>query len=94
MDILSAFEEKLMPAVANFKPELILISAGFDSREDDLLGCYKVTDQGFIQLTEMMMQLAKQYCDGKLISVLEGGYNLTGNAKASAAHLETLLKII
>ncbi|WP_417550582.1 histone deacetylase [Methylophaga sp.] len=93
-DILAAFEEKLLPAVASFKPELILISAGFDSREDDLLGCYKITDQGFIQLTEMMMQLAKQYCDGKLISVLEGGYNLTGNAKAGAAHLETLLKII
>lgn len=91
-DILAAFEEKLLPAVAIFKPELILVSAGFDSREDDLLGCYGVTDQGFVQLTEMMMRLAKQYCDNKLISVLEGGYNLTGNAKASVAHLKALLK--
>lgn len=93
-DIVAAFEDKLIPAVASFKPELILISAGFDSREDDLLGCHKITDQGFIQLTEIMLRLAKQYCDGKLISVLEGGYNLTGNAKASVAHLATLLKII
>lgn len=93
-EIVAAFEDRLIPAVAKFKPDLILISAGFDSRQDDLLGCHKVTDQGFIQLTEIMLRLAKQHCDGKLISVLEGGYNLSGNAKASVAHLKTLMKII
>ena len=93
-EVVAAFEDKLIPAVAKFKPDLILISAGFDSRQDDLLGCHKITDQGFIQLTEIMLRLAKQHCDGKLISVLEGGYNLSGNAKASVAHLKTLMKII
>jgi acetoin utilization deacetylase AcuC-like enzyme len=93
-EIIAAFEEKLIPAVTEFKPDLILLSAGFDSREDDLLGCYKVSDQGFIQLTEIMLRLAKQHCDGKLVSVLEGGYNLTGNAKASVAHLKTLMQIV
>ena len=93
-EIIAAFEEKLIPAVTEFNPDLILISAGFDSREDDLLGCYKVSDQGFIQLTEIMMRLAKQHCDGRLVSVLEGGYNLTGNAKASVAHLKTLMQIV
>ncbi|HAO25184.1 MULTISPECIES: histone deacetylase [unclassified Methylophaga] len=93
-EIVAAFEEKLVPAVAKFKPDLILISAGFDSREDDLLGCYKVTDHGFIKLTQIMLRLAKQHCDGRLVSVLEGGYNLTGNAKASVAHLKALMQIV
>lgn len=93
-EIVTAFEEKLIPAVASFKPDLILISAGFDSRQDDLLGCHQVTDQGFIQLTQIVQRLAAQNCDGKLISVLEGGYNLTGNAKACVAHLTTLTQKI
>ncbi len=89
-DIISAFSEKLLPAAQRFKPDLILISAGFDSREDDLLGCFDITDEGYRQITMMVMQLAEQYCDGRIVSVLEGGYNLEGLASAVKIHVETL----
>jgi acetoin utilization deacetylase AcuC-like enzyme len=90
-DILKAFEQKLLPKVASFKPDLILISAGFDSRQDDLLGCHKVTDNGFYQLTTLMKMLAEKHCEGRLISILEGGYNIEGNALAAVSHLKALI---
>ena len=91
-EIVNAFKNILLPAAEKFKPNLVIISAGFDSRIDDLLGCFKVTDKGFETLTEISMSIAKKYCEGKLISVLEGGYNLDGNAKASISHIKTLNK--
>jgi len=89
--IVDAFREQLLPAAHDFQPEFILISAGFDSRVSDLLGCFHVTDDGFRRLTRMMMELAGQHCDGRLVSLLEGGYNLKGNASAAAAHAGALL---
>lgn len=89
-DIIAAFNEKLLPAAQRFKPDLILISAGFDSRQDDLLGCFDITDEGYRQLTKMVMQLADEYCDGRIVSVLEGGYYLKGLASAVKMHVETL----
>ncbi len=74
-----------------FKPELVLISAGFDSKINDNLGCFNVTDKGFSELTLMMKQVANQYCDGRLVSILEGGYNLEGNAKAVVTHINALV---
>ncbi|MCJ8331049.1 MAG: histone deacetylase [Lentisphaeria bacterium] len=91
-DILTAFEKKLLPAAEKFKPDLILISAGFDSRKDDLLGNFKITDDGFIALTKMVMELAKKHCKSRLVSILEGGYNVQGLALATEAHLKTMLK--
>ena len=91
-DIIEAFNEKLLPAAHRFKPDLILISAGFDSRQNDLLGCFDISDEGYRQLTKMIMQLAEQYCDGRIISVLEGGYTLDGLASAVKVHVETLMK--
>lgn len=89
-DIISAFKEILLPAAHHFKPDLILISAGFDSRQDDLLGCFDISDAGYRQITRMVMQIAEQYCDGRIVSVLEGGYNLDGLASAVKVHIETL----
>ena len=89
-DIIAAFNEKLLPAANRFKPDLILISAGFDSRENDLLGCFDISDEGYRQLTKLIMQLAEQYCDGRIVSVLEGGYALEGLASAVKVHVETL----
>jgi acetoin utilization deacetylase AcuC-like enzyme len=91
-DIIKSFEEKLLPAAHEFKPDLILISAGFDSRKDDLLGCLEITDGGFITLTKMVMELAARYCKGRIVSVLEGGYNLDGLASAVVDHIRTLLR--
>ena len=89
-DIIAAFNEKLLPAAHRFKPDLILISAGFDSRQDDLLGCFDISDEGYRHITKMVMQLAEQYCDGRIVSVLEGGYYLDGLASAVKVHVETL----
>ncbi|MCK5667629.1 MAG: histone deacetylase, partial [Gammaproteobacteria bacterium] len=89
-DIIAAFNEKLLPAAHRFKPDLILISAGFDSRQDDLLGCFDISDEGYRHITKMVMQLAEQYCDGRIVSVLEGGYYLDGLASAVKIHVETL----
>jgi len=90
-DIISVFNDSLVPAVDAFKPELILISSGFDSRKDDLLGCFDITDAGFVELTKIVMRLADKHAQSKLISMLEGGYNPEGTASACVAHIKTLL---
>ncbi len=90
-DIVQAFQQKLLPVVDDFSPELILISAGFDSRQDDLLGCHNISDQGFVTLTEMVKTIADKHCAGRIISVLEGGYNIQGNASAVTAHIKSLM---
>ena len=90
-EILGAFRLQLQPAVRNFGPDLILISAGFDSRIDDPLGQFRLTDDDFGELTSMMVDLAADYCDGRVVSVLEGGYNLEGLALAGEAHVRALL---
>lgn len=88
--ITRAFDEHLLPIAHRFAPELVLISAGFDSRRDDLLGCFAVTDDGFVQLTRRMLDLADLHCAGRIVSVLEGGYNVAGTAAAAAAHVGAL----
>jgi acetoin utilization deacetylase AcuC-like enzyme len=82
-----------MPAVDKFKPDFVLISAGFDSRKGDPLGDFAITDAGFAKLTEMAMDIARRHCGNRLVSILEGGYNPEGLALAIAAHIEKLLKI-
>ncbi len=89
--ILDAFEKKMLPAANRLKPELVLISAGFDSRKDDSLGRFNVTDDGFKRLTKLMLAIAAEHCRSRLVSVLEGGYNTAGLALAVEAHLQALL---
>ena len=92
--IIEVFKNILVPRTKEFKPEFILISAGFDSRINDLLGCFKVNDKGFTELTKIVKKLANLYCNDRILSVLEGGYNLEGNASATFAHIRELNKII
>jgi acetoin utilization deacetylase AcuC-like enzyme len=91
-EILGAFEKQMKPAADNFKPDIVLISAGFDSRKDDLLGDFAVTDDGFAKLTALMMSIADSHCKGRLVSLLEGGYNTEGLAMAVESHVGTLQK--
>jgi acetoin utilization deacetylase AcuC-like enzyme len=91
-EILGAFQSKLIPALRDFKPELVLLSAGFDSRLGDPLGQFTLSDADFAALTTLMLEVAHQYAGGRLVSVLEGGYSLPGLAAASAAHVEALRK--
>ncbi len=88
--IISTFTDALVPAIDAFKPEIIFISCGFDSREDDYLGCFDITDKGFIELTRIVTHLAKKHAQGKVVSMLEGGYNPEGTASASVAHIKAL----
>jgi len=90
--IKEVWDDKLIPLTDDFNPDFILISAGFDSRKDDLLGCFNITDKGFFDLTQTALQFADTYCDGRLVSILEGGYNPLGLAKAVASHLEALIR--
>jgi acetoin utilization deacetylase AcuC-like enzyme len=89
-EILGAFQEQLLTAAAKLKPELVLISAGFDSRAGDPLGRFTLTDADFKDLTAVAREIADQYCEGRLLSVLEGGYSLTGLAAGVRAHVEAL----
>jgi acetoin utilization deacetylase AcuC-like enzyme len=85
-EILRAVQTSLMPAARRFRPDLVLISAGFDSRIGDPLGRFTLTDQDFADLTRTVMELT----EGRVISVLEGGYSLEGLASAAAAHVAAL----
>jgi acetoin utilization deacetylase AcuC-like enzyme len=89
--IIDIYNSILLPAANQFKPDMIFISAGFDSREHDLLGCLDITDAGFAAMTRIVMQIANTHCDGRIVSLLEGGYNLKGIASAVVAHITTLL---
>ena len=92
VDMLRHWDSKLLPAVSRFRPDFIIVSAGLDSRQDDLLGCFDLTDDVFRRMTRTAMDLAEDYAGGRLVSLLEGGYNVEGNALAAAAHVETLLE--
>ena len=90
-DMLGRWDDTLSPAVAAFDPDFVILSAGFDSRVDDLLGCFALTDDAFRRMTRTAMDYADTCCEGRVVSLLEGGYNLDGTALATAAHIETLL---
>jgi acetoin utilization deacetylase AcuC-like enzyme len=90
LDILLAWEKRFLPLAEAFRPDLVLISAGFDSRKDDWLGDFRLTDDVFKRMTRMAMQLADGSAGGRLVSFLEGGYNPEGLASGVAAHLGEL----
>jgi len=89
-EILGAVEASLAPAAERFRPDLLVISAGFDSRLGDPLGRFTLTDRDFADLTRAVMEIAARHAGGRVVSVLEGGYNLDGLASAAAAHVEAL----
>jgi acetoin utilization deacetylase AcuC-like enzyme len=89
-EIVGVFREELRRAADAFKPELVLLSAGFDSRSGDPLGQFTLGDQDFADLTAVMLEIAGTHAGGRLVSVLEGGYNLSGLASAATAHVRAL----
>jgi acetoin utilization deacetylase AcuC-like enzyme len=91
-ELIAAFENRLLPSALKFKPEFVLISAGFDSRNADPLGRFRVTDEGFKKLTRIMLHIAHECAEDRLVSILEGGYSLKGLSLAGPAHIETLVK--
>ena len=85
-----AIERDWLPAIEDFKPQLIFISAGFDAHTDDPLGDIHLKEEDFAWVTELLVDAATQHCEGRIISTLEGGYNLEALASSVAAHLEIL----
>jgi acetoin utilization deacetylase AcuC-like enzyme len=89
-EVLGVFQERLLQAADQFKPDLVLISAGFDSRFGDPLGRFTLSDRDFADLTQVMLEIADKHAGGRLVSVLEGGYDLAGLASAATAHVQAL----
>ena len=90
-EVMEAFRRRLLPALNKYQPELLIISAGFDSRAGDPLGQFLLTDQDFADLTDLLLDFAAGVCEGRLVSVLEGGYNLDGLGKAVTSHVARLV---
>lgn len=88
--ILEAFENKLVPAARAFRPDFMVISAGFDAMRMDLLGCFDITPGGFAAITKVVADLAAEFCQGRIVSVLEGGYRLDGLGDCVVAHVRAL----
>jgi acetoin utilization deacetylase AcuC-like enzyme len=91
-DFRDAVERVLLPALDRFRPELVMISAGFDAHMDDPLAGLNLTDEDFGWVTERLVEVARRHAQGRLVSVLEGGYNLGALARASQAHVRALMR--
>lgn len=85
------YTDQIFPELEKFNPDLLMISAGFDAHKDDPLAGLNVTDQDFGWITMELCRIADQYCDGKVVSVLEGGYNLNALKTSVSEHLKSLL---
>lgn len=92
-DVLAVYRQHLLPAAERFRPDLVLVSAGFDSREGDLLGRFAFTDEGYRQMTRLVAGIAERHARGRLVSVLEGGYQVEGLASAAHVHLQALAEV-
>jgi acetoin utilization deacetylase AcuC-like enzyme len=87
-----AFQTRILPAIDAFKPDLILISAGFDAHYRDPLGGINLTEDDFDWATGQLLDRADRYAKGRLVSLLEGGYDLIGLANSAAAHVSRLMR--
>lgn len=87
-----AWGERLLPALSQFGPQMIVISAGFDAHRADPLGGLELTESDFAWITREIAAIAADKCAGRLISVLEGGYDLKALAGSAAAHVTVLME--
>jgi acetoin utilization deacetylase AcuC-like enzyme len=86
-EYLSAIDARVIPALVDFRPELLLISAGFDAHRDDPLAQIELSDECFERMTRRLVDVANSHCDGRIVSVLEGGYNLAALGRSVVRHL-------
>lgn len=89
-EFIDIFNNSLSDKILNFDPDLLLISAGFDAHVDDPIGGLSVTTKGYFDISNIIMKLADEVCQGKIVSALEGGYNLNALAESVEAHLLAL----
>ena len=86
-----AFRERVLPAVENFRPDLLMISAGFDAHYRDPLAGLNLIDDDFDWATGKLMEIAETSCDSRVVSLLEGGYDLQGLAESASAHVNRMM---
>lgn len=91
IEVREKYRRIILPALKEFKPEFLLISAGFDAHKDDPLASINLTEDDFEWLTRELMAIADVYSKGRIVSALEGGYNLKALAASVAAHVRTLM---
>lgn len=91
VEYIEVFENILYPMALKFSPEFIFISAGFDAHEEDPLAEINLTEAGYKRMTEVITKLASECCEGRLVSVLEGGYNLTSLSASVQKHINALM---
>lgn len=89
-EILAVFEKDLVALAQDFQPDFILVSAGFDAHREDPLASLEVSDEGFERMTQIIQSLALTHCQGRMLSCLEGGYNLDALARSVKRHLSVL----
>jgi acetoin utilization deacetylase AcuC-like enzyme len=87
-----AFESRILPALRNFAPDVVLISAGFDAHKDDPLANLQLTEPDFAWATAKIAEVADAHAGGRLVSMLEGGYNLAALARSTAVHVGVLMQ--
>ena len=90
-EYLNAYEF-VLKKIKEFKPEFILLSAGFDAHKDDPLAQFQLKSRDFYTLTKRTLELSKLYCDGKVVSILEGGYDLNALQESTEMHVNALLE--
>ncbi len=86
------FRHTIIPRLREFQPDFILLSAGFDAHRNDPLGQINLSEDGFAALSDMVLELANRCCSGRLVSILEGGYNIEALASSALAHLAALYR--
>jgi len=82
--------ERCLPALEAFRPQLIMVSAGFDGHLEDDMANFRLVEADYEWLTGELYDIAKRHCDGRLVSVLEGGYALSALGRSVVAHLKVL----
>ena len=87
-----AFESTILPRLADFRPDLVIISAGFDAHWRDPLANINLKEADFAWATQRLMEIADRHAGGRLVSILEGGYDLEGLSKSTAAHVMALMR--
>lgn len=90
-DFRAAYEERILPALDDFAPEFVLVSAGFDAHLRDPLAQIRLLEPDFAWVTEKLLEVAAKHAGGKLVSTLEGGYDLEALASSTAVHTKTLM---
>ena len=88
----TAFNDRILPALRNFRPDVVLISAGFDAHRNDPLANIALVEEDFGWVTAKVLEIAEESASGRVISILEGGYDLRGLAGSVAVHVKTLME--